>query len=261
MPPDGFAALDALPLPVALLDPDGIVCWLNRAWNRSALPGISIGAPYARSWAAAYPEGDGPHTATRLERAIRDLAAGEQNGIEIDCPSPLSLRLVIAPLRANGLQGILVTRIPLGASEDENSADDRRQAEKTEAVGRLVGGVAHDFANLLTLISGYTEIVLNRMHAAEPLRAEIDEIRKASNRGSRLTAQLLGFTRGQPVQPRVLDLNALVFDMEKMLRPIIGEHIDVHTRLSPDLGRVYAAGEQRGRGLGEHRDLVAQMAT
>ena len=151
LPPDGLAALDALPVPIAVLDPNGIVRWLNRAWKRSAPPGISIGAPYAQSWAAVYPNGDGPHTAA-------------------------------APLHDSGF--ILVAQTPLAAADEESAPDDRRQAEKMEAVGRLVGGVAHDFNNLLTLISGYSEIVLNRMHAAEPLRAEIDEIRKAADRGS-----------------------------------------------------------------------------
>ncbi len=231
---DGRAALDALPVQVAVLDPDGVVCWVNQAWKRSAPPDFAPGSVYTRCWAGAHPEA--PYTIARLERAIRAIADGQSECIEMECPEPLSLRLALAPLRGDSFQGILVTHTPL--PEGENDGYGRRQAEKMEAVGRLVGGVAHDFANLLTLISGYSEIVLNRMHAAEPLRAEIDEIRKAANRGSRLTAQLLGFTRGQAVQPRVIDLNALVFDMEKMLRPIIGEHIEVQTELSPELGRI-----------------------
>jgi signal transduction histidine kinase/CheY-like chemotaxis protein len=233
---DGLAALDALPVQVALLDQQGTVCWLNQAWKRSAPPGFAPGSGYTQCWAAIHPQG--PYTIARLDRALRAIADGEKEFIEMECPEPLTLRLAFAPLRGNGFEGIIVTHTPL--PEGENDGYDRRQAEKMEAVGRLVGGVAHDFANLLTLISGYSEIVLNRMHAAEPLRTEIDEIRKAANRGSRLTAQLLGFTRGQAVQPRVLDLNALVFDMEKMLRPIIGEHIEVQTELSPDLGRINA---------------------
>lgn len=201
---------------------------------------ISVGDPYVPSWVAAYP--DGTANAAPLERAIRALAAGEEESVEVECPPTLPFRLTIAPLREGTFSGILITLAPLAEGEAGEYDDGygRRQAEKIEAVGRLVGGIAHDFANLLTLISGYTEIVLNRMHPVEPLRAEIDEIRKAANRGSRLTAQLLGFTRGQPVQPRVLDLNALVFDMEKMLRPIIGEHIEVNTRLTPELGRIFA---------------------
>ena len=88
-----------------------------------------------------------------------------------------------------------------------------RQAQKMETMGRLVGGVAHDFANLLTLIAGYSDILLNRMSQIDPLRPELDEIRKAAHRGSRLTSQLLGFSRGQSIEPRVLDLNAVIADM------------------------------------------------
>ena len=110
----------------------------------------------------------------------------------------------------------------------------KQQSEKMETVGRLVGGVAHDFANLLTLIAGYSDILLNRIGEKDPLRPELDEIRKAANRGARLTAQLLGFTRGQAVQPRALDLNAVVADLQRMLGLVIGEYVDLQTVLSPE---------------------------
>ena len=120
------------------------------------------------------------------------------------------------------------------------SADQKRkqQAEKMETVGRLVGGVAHDFANLLTLIAGYSDILLNRIGEKDPLRPELDEIRKAANRGARLTSQLLGFTRGQAVQPTALDLNAIVLDLQRMLGLVIGEHVTLETELAPNLHKV-----------------------
>ena len=102
-----------------------------------------------------------------------------------------------------------------------------------ETVGRLVGGVAHDFANLLTLIAGYSDILLNRIGEKDPLRPELDEIRKAANRGARLTSQLLGFTRGQAVHPTALDLNAVVLDLQRMLGLVIGEHVALETDLAP----------------------------
>jgi nitrogen-specific signal transduction histidine kinase/CheY-like chemotaxis protein len=114
------------------------------------------------------------------------------------------------------------------------------QSRKMEAVGRLVGGVAHDFANLLTLISGYSDILWNRVGDGHPVRPELDEIRKAATRGERLTGQLLGFSRGQAAQPRILDLNSLIGDMQRMLRPIIGEHLELLTNLSPNLSKVVA---------------------
>jgi signal transduction histidine kinase/CheY-like chemotaxis protein len=116
----------------------------------------------------------------------------------------------------------------------------QEESARMETVGRLVGAVAHDFANILTLIAGYSDIALNRINAGDPVRAELDEIRKAANRGARLTAQLLGFTRGQAVQPRPLDLNALICEIERMLRLIIGEGIELQLDLSPTLHKVLA---------------------
>jgi CheY-like chemotaxis protein len=109
-----------------------------------------------------------------------------------------------------------------------------------ETVGRLVGAVAHDFANILTLIAGYSDIALNRIGDCDPLRPELDEIRKAANRGARLTSQLLGFTRGQAVQPRPLDLNSLVCEIERMLQLAMGECVELQLDLCPTLPKVLA---------------------
>ena len=127
----------------------------------------------------------------------------------------------------------------------EAAAPERSEAEllhsrKMEAVGRLASGLAHDFANLLTMISGYSEIILGRLGAHDALRPEVDEIRKAAQRGSGLTSQLLAFSRWQAVEPKVLDLNTLVADMQKMLRRMIGEHIDIGLYPGPALGHVKA---------------------
>jgi len=114
------------------------------------------------------------------------------------------------------------------------------RSHKMEAIGRLAGGVAHDFNNLLTTISGFGELALLRLPPRHPVREYVDQIVQAGERASALTRQLLSVSRRQPVELRVLDLNAVVLDTERMLRRVIREDIDVTTTLPPTLGRVEA---------------------
>ena len=115
-----------------------------------------------------------------------------------------------------------------------------RQSQKMEAVGRLSGGVAHDFNNLLGVIIGYCEFLQERLDAANPLRASVDEILKAGKRAADLTRQLLAFSRQQVLDPKVLELKTVVTDMEKLLRRLIGEDIELTTVLGTELGKVKA---------------------
>jgi two-component system, cell cycle sensor histidine kinase and response regulator CckA len=115
-----------------------------------------------------------------------------------------------------------------------------RQAQKMEAVGRLSGGVAHDFNNLLGVIIGYAEFLQERLEASDPLRASVEEILKAGKRAASLTRQLLAFSRQQVLDPKVLDLRVAVTDMEKLLRRLIGEDIELTTAIDPQLGKVKA---------------------
>ena len=114
------------------------------------------------------------------------------------------------------------------------------QAQKMEAVGRLAGGVAHDFNNLLTVISSYSEMALASLSQDDELYADMQEIRSAAERASRLTKQLLAFSRKQVMQPRVLDLNRVASEMERMLRRLIGEDVVLVLALGADLGAVRA---------------------
>jgi PAS domain S-box-containing protein len=119
-----------------------------------------------------------------------------------------------------------------------------RQSQKMEAVGRLSGGIAHDFNNLLGVIIGYSESIEYRLASNDPLRKSAEEIRKAGERAASLTHQLLAFSRQQVLQPQILDLNALVTDMGKMLTRVIGMHIELTTKLSTELGQVKAEQSQ-----------------
>jgi nitrogen-specific signal transduction histidine kinase len=115
-----------------------------------------------------------------------------------------------------------------------------RQAQKMEAVGRLAGGVAHDFNNLLTVLATHSFLLLRSLHPDDPVYQYAKRIQETVDRGTALTRQLLSFSHRQVLQPRVLDLNALIAEMTFMLRRLIGEHIDLVTQLDPALGRITA---------------------
>ncbi len=114
------------------------------------------------------------------------------------------------------------------------------QAQKMEAVGRLAGGIAHDFNNVLTGIFGYVGLLLEGLPTLSPLRPDLEEIRSAAERAAALTRQLLAFSRKQVLQTRVLDLNELLTDLDRLLRRLLGEDIDIVTKLDPALGAVRA---------------------
>ena len=114
--------------------------------------------------------------------------------------------------------------------------DQFRQSQKMEAVGRLAGGIAHDFNNLLMVVSGYTEVLLDQLTIGHPLHSKVEAIQQASDRATTLTRQLLAFSRKQLLELKVIDVNAIVEDMERLLRPLIGENIELSTNLSPAVG-------------------------
>jgi len=127
-------------------------------------------------------------------------------------------------------------------AEEEHSRieEQLRQSQRLESVGRLAGGVAHDFNNLLTVINGYADMLRYDLAEGDPLRAGLDEIKKAGERAASLTQQLLAFSRKQMIEPRPIDLNAIVAESEKMLRRLVGEDIQFVTTLRASPGTVMA---------------------
>ncbi|MEA2206895.1 MAG: two-component system, cell cycle sensor histidine kinase and response regulator CckA [Blastocatellia bacterium] len=123
-----------------------------------------------------------------------------------------------------------------------DSEEQLRQSQKMDAVGQLAGGVAHDFNNLLAVIIGYSDLLLARtdLPLNEDSQRKVEQISKAGHRAAALTRQLLAFSRKQVLQPKLLDLNIVVGDMDKMLKRLIGEHIEMRSLLEPALGIVKA---------------------
>jgi len=115
-----------------------------------------------------------------------------------------------------------------------------RQSQKMDAVGQLAGGMAHDFNNLLTVINGYSDLAMGRLLAGDPLRNDMEQIKRAGDRAAALTRQLLAFSRKQVLVPSILDLNSVVSELNQMLPRLIGEDVALQTNLAPDAGSIKA---------------------
>jgi two-component system, cell cycle sensor histidine kinase and response regulator CckA len=141
-------------------------------------------------------------------------------------------------IQFEGRTAILSTAVD--TTERRTLEEQLRQALKMEAVGRLAGGVAHDFNNLLTVIKGHSELLLDTLDRRDPMRAEVEEVQKAAERAAALTRQLLAFSRQQVLAPQVLDLNVVVANVDRLLRRLLGEDIELHAVLESSLARVKA---------------------
>jgi PAS domain S-box-containing protein len=177
------------------------------------------------------------------EMLERKLAGERITAYELEIMAKDGARIIVevnTKLEYHGGVPVGVQGIARDVTARKQLEDQLRQSQKMDAVGQLAGGIAHDFNNLLTAISGYSELTLRKLDADNPLRRNLEEIKKAGDRAASLTRQLLAFSRKQVLQPRVLNLNSIVSDVESMLGRLIGENIELRTSLSPDLGRVKA---------------------
>jgi two-component system, cell cycle sensor histidine kinase and response regulator CckA len=179
------------------------------AVDAAFLKALVRGEPYSFEHRIIRPDG--------TERHVRELARQQRD------PEGQALRVV------GTVQDI---------TELKRLEDQFRQAQKLEAVGTLAGGVAHDFNNLLLVISGYGQMLFDSLSAGDPQREYVEEILKASTRAAALTHRLLAFSRRQVIQRSVLDLNHVITEVEKMLRRLIAEDIELIERLGPGLGKI-----------------------
>lgn len=135
---------------------------------------------------------------------------------------------------------VLLDDLAFRVSEREKMEERLRQSQKMEAIGNLAGGVAHDFNNMLSVILGFTELVLAELGPGDPWRSELSEVKRAGERARDLTRQLLAFSRKQLLEPVVLDLNAVVSGMESMLRRLLGSGIELSVLPGARLGKIKA---------------------
>ncbi len=143
------------------------------------------------------------------------------------------------PVRAVGTC-MDITEQVLSRRRLQETEDQLRQSQKLESVGMLAGGIAHDFNNLLTVITGYSELTLKGLDKADPLVHNVEEIKTAAERAASLTRQLLAFSRKQVLQPKVLDLNSIILNIEKMLGRLVGEDMELRSLPGVGLGQVKA---------------------
>jgi len=241
---------------IGLMTPDGTMI----AANRTSLEFTNIrqedvvGKP---AWETPW-WGHSPDLQKRFRQAIRAAAGGDTVRFEATHPRPdgcLShVDFSLKPIR--DAQGHVTLLISEGRDiTDRKRADEQRrmlesqlaQAQKMEAIGQLASGVAHDFNNLLTVINSYSEILLSTVPSNDGARSMLSGIIDASERAASLTRQLLTFTRRQVIESRLIDLNAVVADTEKMLRRLIGEDICLFTELDPALWPVKSDSGQIGQ--------------
>jgi two-component system, cell cycle sensor histidine kinase and response regulator CckA len=180
-----------------------------------------------------------------LDRLTKDYrSTGSLNGVEVQWKRKegrvIIVRLSGCAASINDEPEEVLELIAEDITDRRQLEEQLRQAQKMDAVGRLAGGVAHDFNNLLMVINGYTEVLLEQLEAGGEMHHKVQSIQQAAERAATLTRQLLAFSRKQLLELKVIDVNNVITDMERLLRPLIGEHIELVTRLSPDAGHTRA---------------------
>jgi len=239
--------LDALHVGVSVIDKQGRIVVAN-ASDRQLWGGQGSGAQQLAEHKATWADTGLPVRSEDwgVARAIRgEFSVEEEVLVETSDGDQKLIRSSAAPIvdergeivgAVNVSEDITAAR---AAEETRVRAEaEHRRAEKMEAVGRLAGGIAHDFNNLLTGILSYSDLILQELRPADPLRTDVEQIRDAGQRAAGLTRQLLAFSRRQLLQPKVVSLNSSVRQLEPMLDRLAGPGVSLETQLDPDLGTV-----------------------
>jgi PAS domain S-box-containing protein len=235
--------LDSVPAYISYKDKEGRHIRVNRALAEAT--GIPQGRWVGRTTLDLFPET--PEECRDNDAEVIATGQPKTNIVE-PLETPAGTRWALTdkiPYRDKdgnvvGVIGLSVDTTERMKAEEalQRKEEELRQAQKMEAIGRLAGGIAHDFNNLLTAMSGYTELMLGEVGEDDPMHADLVAVKKAAGQAASLTRQLLAFSRRQPLQLAVADLNLLVDGTKEILRRLIGEDISVVTELDPELSRV-----------------------
>jgi PAS domain S-box-containing protein len=232
------AALESAADAIAITDRDQLIQWVNPSF--CSLMGYSFEELLGRD-VEMFRTGR-PEDTPQYRELTTTVRAGEVWDGELLTRrrdgTPCLIAQTVTPVRIGKGPITHYVAVMRDVSNRHRLEEQLRRAQKMEAIGRLSGGVAHDFNNLLNVILGFGEMLVSRLQPSDPLRRYADEIMKAAKRGASLTRQLLAFSRQQVLQPKVVDLNATVADMGRMVSRLIGEDVELVTSLQPDLGSV-----------------------
>jgi two-component system cell cycle sensor histidine kinase/response regulator CckA len=232
-----FSLLDMLPALVCLVAPDFSVPFANRQFREI------FGDPQGRSCHDLSYDRQTPCDECHIREILET-----RKPVEWERTTPQGRTYHIYNYPFADIDGSpMVLKLGIDITERKALEAQLLQAQKMEAVGRLAGGVAHDFNNLLMAIMGYSELIRTNLIKDDPLYKYSEDILKATERAASLTQQLLAFSRQQVMQPQVLNLNRVASELEKMLRRLIGEHIEMEIVAGPDLGMIKADPGQIGQ--------------
>jgi len=234
------AFLETLPLAVVMLDRDATVTFCNQTVLQ--MVGCNLDEMVGRNWHDSFvPERKRAESKANFAKAMQGGGPSSHENLVLT-KTGKERQMQWTNTFLSDVNGRILSAFSVGSdiTDQRQMEDNYRQAQKMESVGRLAGGVAHDFNNHLTVINGYCDMILKQLPEGDRVRKRIQQVRVAGDRAADLTKQLLAFSRKQVLSPKALSWNAVVKGMESMLSRLVREQILLKTDLSPDAGTVLA---------------------